>query len=47
MKDNNSQECRNCHNFEYMDTTAQKSVAAKMHDQAVKMGKPVLIAIKG
>ena len=39
MKDNNSQECRNCHNFEYMDTTAQKSVAAKMHDQAVKDGQ--------
>ncbi len=46
MKDNNSQECRNCHNLEYMDTTAQKSVAAKMQT-VQKDGKPVLIAIKG
>ena len=47
MKDNNSQECRNCHNFEYMDTTAQKSVAAKMHDQAVKDGQTCIDCHKG
>ena len=29
MKNNYSQECRNCHNFDYMDFTAQKTVAAK------------------
>lgn len=47
MKDNNSQECRNCHNFDFMDLTAQKGVAAKMHDQAVKTDRPVSIATKG
>ena len=47
MKDNNSQECRNCHNFEDMDTTAQKSVAAKMHDQAVKDGQTCIDCHKG
>lgn len=47
MKDNNSQECRNCHNFEYMDTTAQKSVAAKMHDRAVKDGQTCIDCHKG
>ena len=47
MKDNNSQECRNCHNFEYMDTTAQKSVAAKMHDLAVKDGQTCIDCHKG
>lgn len=46
MKSNDSQECRNCHNVDFMDLTAQKSVAAKMHDRAVKAGRPVLIAIK-
>lgn len=47
MKANDSQECRNCHNFEYMDFTAQKTVAGKMHDQAIQDGKPVSTAIKG
>ena len=47
MKDNNSQECRNCHNFEFMDLTAQKSVAAKMHDQAVKDGQTCIDCHKG
>ncbi|WP_437890114.1 cytochrome c-type protein NapC [Phytobacter sp. V91] len=47
MKKNNSQECRNCHNFEYMDVTAQKSVAAKMHDQAVEKGQTCIDCHKG
>ena len=47
MKDNNSQECRNCHNFDFMDLTAQKSVAAKMHDQAVKDGQTCIDCHKG
>lgn len=47
MKDNNSQECRNCHNFEFMDLTAQKGVAAKMHDRAVKEGQTCIDCHKG
>lgn len=47
MKANNSQECRNCHNFEYMDFTAQKAVAAKMHNQALSEGKTCIDCHKG
>lgn len=47
MKANDSQECRNCHNFEYMDFTAQKTVAAKMHDKAVTEGKTCIDCHKG
>ncbi len=47
MKDNNSQECRRLSQLEYMDTTAQKSVAAKMHDQAVKDGQTCIDCHKG
>lgn len=47
MKNNNSQECRNCHNFEYMDVTAQKGVSAKMHDQASKLGQTCIDCHKG
>ncbi len=47
MKANNSQECRNCHNFDYMDFTAQKTVAAKMHDQATKAGQTCIDCHKG
>jgi cytochrome c-type protein NapC len=31
MKANDSRECRNCHNFDYMDTEKQKLRGAKMH----------------
>lgn len=47
MKNNNSQECRNCHNFDFMDATAQKSVAMKMHHQAVKEGQTCIDCHKG
>ena len=47
MKNNNSQECRNCHNFDFMDFTAQKTVAAKMHDKAVKDGQTCVDCHKG
>lgn len=47
MKANDSQECRNCHNFEYMDFTAQKTVAGKMHDQAIQDGKTCIDCHKG
>ncbi|MGO4747012.1 cytochrome c-type protein NapC [Serratia quinivorans] len=47
MKANDSQECRNCHNFDYMDFTAQKTVAAKMHDKAITEGKTCIDCHKG
>ncbi|OOR99069.1 cytochrome C [Haemophilus paracuniculus] len=47
MKANNSQECRNCHNFQDMDFTQQKNVAAKMHAMAEKEGKTCIDCHKG
>ncbi|CBY28142.1 TPA: cytochrome c-type protein NapC [Yersinia enterocolitica] len=47
MKANGSQECRNCHNFDNMDFTAQKTVAAKMHSQAIEEGKTCIDCHKG
>ncbi|WDI28401.1 NapC/NirT family cytochrome c [Glaesserella parasuis] len=47
MKANNSQECRNCHNFSDMDFTQQKGVAAKMHAMAEQEGKTCIDCHKG
>lgn len=47
MKANNSQECRNCHNFEAMDFTQQKTVADKMHNLAIQEGKTCIDCHKG
>lgn len=47
MKANNSQECRNCHNFSDMDFTQQKTVAAKMHALAEQEGKTCIDCHKG
>ncbi len=47
MKANNSQECRNCHNFSDMDFTQQKTVAAKMHAMAEQEGKTCIDCHKG
>ncbi len=47
MKANDSQECRNCHNFEYMDFTAQRSVAAQIHDRAEENGQTCIDCHKG
>ena len=33
LKANDSLECRNCHNFEYMDFTQQSTRAAKQHER--------------
>lgn len=46
-KANNSQECRNCHNFADMDFTQQKEVAARMHAMAEKEGKTCIDCHKG
>ncbi|MEL6091592.1 cytochrome c-type protein NapC [Plesiomonas shigelloides] len=47
MKANNSQECRNCHNFDSMDLSVQKTVASKMHAQAMDAGKTCIDCHKG
>lgn len=47
MEGNNSQECRNCHSFDYMDFTEQKTVAGKMHSMAIEEGKTCIDCHKG
>ncbi|USD36340.1 MULTISPECIES: NapC/NirT family cytochrome c [Ferrimonas] len=47
MRKTDSQECRNCHNFEYMDFTEQKSVAGRMHASASELGKTCIDCHKG
>ncbi|QGM80096.1 cytochrome c3 family protein [Otariodibacter oris] len=47
MQANNSQECRNCHNFADMDFTQQKGVAAKMHAMAGQENKTCIDCHKG
>ncbi|PWI33219.1 cytochrome c-type protein NapC [Vibrio albus] len=47
MKANDSQECRNCHNFEYMDFVKQKPVAAEIHDKAEELGQTCIDCHKG
>ena len=43
MKDNDSRECRNCHNFEYMDFTEQGNRSVKMHSTALESGDKTCI----
>ncbi|MEN9373941.1 MAG: hypothetical protein RIR79_1493 [Pseudomonadota bacterium] len=47
MKSNNSQECRNCHNFQYMDYSVQNTRSAARHQQAVNDGKTCIDCHKG
>ena len=47
MRANNSQECRNCHNFEYMDLTEQGRRAASFHPAAFSEGKTCIDCHKG
>lgn len=47
MKANNSQECRNCHNFDFMDYVEQNRRAAATHQQAVNEGKTCIDCHKG
>ncbi len=47
LKANNSQECRNCHNFDDMDFTQQKTVAQEMHALAQEQGKTCIDCHKG
>lgn len=43
LKGNDSLECRNCHNFEYMDFTRQRDFAAQAHAEALGGGSATCI----
>jgi cytochrome c-type protein NapC len=47
MKRNDSQECRNCHNFEYMDFTEQGRRAVATHSKAFTEGRTCIDCHKG
>ncbi len=47
MKRTDSHECRNCHNFDYMDFTKQESRAGKQHQTAVDQGKTCIDCHQG
>ena len=43
LKANDSLECRNCHNFDYMDFTRQSTRAANMHSTSLASGEKTCI----
>ena len=43
LKANDSLECRNCHNFDYMDFTSQSPRAAKQHSTSLASGEKTCI----
>ena len=47
MKDTDSRECRTCHNFDYMDLSAQGRTARKRHARAPMQGKTCIDCHKG
>jgi len=47
MKANDSQECRNCHNYEYMDYSEQGRRASPMHQGAFQTGKTCIDCHRG
>jgi cytochrome c-type protein NapC len=47
MKANNSQECRNCHAYDYMDYAEQGKRAVKAHPAAFEEGKTCIDCHKG
>ncbi|MBT7409016.1 MAG: cytochrome C552, partial [Methylococcales bacterium] len=47
MKENNSRECRNCHDFESMASAYQKPRARKQHTNALKNGSTCIDCHKG
>ena len=47
MKETNSRECRNCHNFDQMDPKRQKPKAQKNHADAKAQGKTCIDCHKG
>ena len=47
MEETDSRECRNCHNFEYMDFTLQETRAATRHQEAIDGGQTCIDCHKG
>ena len=47
MKANNSQECRNCHNYDFMDYAEQNRRGAAMHQQGFADGMTCIDCHKG
>ncbi|RKZ35068.1 MAG: Denitrification system component NirT [Gammaproteobacteria bacterium] len=47
MKRNDSRECRNCHDFDFMDLTKQENRANRRHEQALKENKTCIDCHKG
>ncbi|WP_260291540.1 NapC/NirT family cytochrome c [Sedimenticola hydrogenitrophicus] len=47
MKDTDSRECRNCHNFDSMDFSRQESRSADAHDEAIEKGYTCIDCHKG
>ncbi|MGF1742287.1 NapC/NirT family cytochrome c [Vibrio profundum] len=43
MKNNDSLECRNCHQFEYMDFSEQSTRSAKQHSTALASGEKTCV----
>jgi cytochrome c-type protein NapC len=47
MKETDSRECRNCHNFSVMDLQGQARFAARIHKDAMEQGKTCIDCHKG
>jgi cytochrome c-type protein NapC len=47
MKETDSRECRNCHEFQHMDPEQQERVSARRHDKAFKQGETCIDCHKG
>lgn len=47
MKESDSRECRNCHNFQTMDTTKQKDRSVVKHEGGIEDGKTCIDCHKG
>lgn len=47
MKSTDSRECRNCHNFNYMELNRQEPRAARRHQEAVNAGMTCIDCHKG
>ncbi len=47
MKKTDSRECKNCHNYDYMDFDKQESRSSDKHDEAIEEGKTCIDCHKG
>jgi len=47
MKETDSRECRNCHNYDYMDLSEQGRRSSRIHDEGFESGKTCIDCHKG